>query len=88
MIPPDRENTEATQQVKIAIAFPVVEILALAATKTDIVSNGPQDPNHLLIEMANVHGKTVAFALRKQVSDVVCHLRPLQRAIQIVLPQI
>src|SRR5262249_50883737 len=77
VISPDRENTKAAQKVEIADALPIVQILPLAAAKADIVSNGFEDPNHLLIEMASMHGKTVEFALRKQVSDVVRHLRPL-----------
>src|SRR5262249_41650029 len=82
VISSDRKNAKAAQQVEIADALPIVEILPLAAAKADIVSNGFEDPNHLLIEMARMHGKTVAFALRKQVSDVARHLRPLQRQCQ------
>ena len=52
------------------------EILPLAAAETDIVSDGFEDSNHLLVEMTSVHCKTLAFALCKQICDVAGHVRP------------
>ena len=43
------EDAKAAQQVEIASALSIVEILPLAATKPDIVADRLEDPNHLLV---------------------------------------
>jgi hypothetical protein len=71
----DGEDAEATQQVEIPRAFSVVEVLALAAAEPDVVADRFEDANHLLVEMAAVHGEALAFALRKQTGGVVGGIR-------------
>jgi hypothetical protein len=49
VIASDGEDAEAAQQVEIARAFSVVEVLASAATKPDVVADRLEDANHLLV---------------------------------------
>ncbi len=52
MVPADAEHPEAAEEIEIARSGPVIEILADAAREADIVADGPEHPNHLLIKVA------------------------------------
>src|SRR5215204_2486638 len=73
MIAPNGEHPEAAQQIQIAAALTVIEILPRAAAKADIVSDRLEYPHHLLVEMAAMHRETLGFALCEQCGDIVCH---------------
>jgi hypothetical protein len=75
MIAPDRENAEAAEQIEIAAAVTVVELLPLPFAEADVVADRPQNPHHLFIEMAAVQPVTVSLAFGKQPGDVVPHAR-------------
>ena len=49
MIAADAEHAEAAQKVEIARSRPVIEILAGAPPEADVITDGPEHPDHLLI---------------------------------------
>ena len=71
MIAADAEHAETAQQIEIARPGPVIEILADAAPKADVVADGPQHPDHLLIQEAVMKLETTTFVLFKNSRNVV-----------------
>ena len=69
----DREDAEAAQQIEIALAIPIVEVLPASLAKPHIISDGPQHPDHLLIETARVQAKAFRFVGVEQGCDVDSH---------------
>src|SRR5205807_5584046 len=61
MVAPDREYSKAAQQVEIALALAVVEILAASLAKADVIPDGLENANHLLVEATSVQVKAVGF---------------------------
>ena len=61
MIAAEREHAEAAQQIEIALALAVVEVLPLPLAKSDIIADGPQHADHLLIETARMQAKALGF---------------------------
>ena len=72
MIAADGENAEAAQQIEIARAVAVVEILACAAAEPHVIADGAQHPDHLLVEMAAVHVIAVGLAARRTIAAMPC----------------
>ena len=70
MIAPDRENAEAAQEVEIAHIIAVKEILALTFLETNVVADGFEYADELLIEMACMHGAALRLALHKHLGNV------------------
>src|SRR5262245_40774648 len=54
VVAPNPEHAKSAHEIKIASLVAIVEILALAATKADIISDGAEDFDHLRIEVASV----------------------------------
>src|SRR6516164_5846794 len=75
VVAPDSEDAVAAQQIKVAHTVPIVEILASAATKADVVAYSLQDPDHLLVEMATMDRKAAALVLLEQSCDVASRSR-------------
>jgi hypothetical protein len=65
MIAAKRENAEAAQQIEITIAVTVKEILPLSALKTDVIADGFQNPDELLVEVSGVQSVALELAVRK-----------------------
>src|SRR5215470_15955859 len=75
MIAPYAEYPEAAQQIEIASALAIVEILPRATTPADIVADRAEDLHHLLIEMANMHRIAVTLMPREELCHIVIHVR-------------
>jgi hypothetical protein len=54
----------------------IVEILAFTAAKADIVADSLKDTNHLLVEMASVHGEALTLTLGKEIGRIPGHVPP------------
>src|SRR5437016_7728654 len=76
MIAPERKYAPAAEQVDILVSAPIIEILALSADEADIVSDGPQDPDHLLVQELAVQGIALGFVVGEEVGNVQIHGRP------------
>ncbi len=79
MIAPDGEHAVSAQEIEIFVALAVEQILSGAAAEADIISNRPQHPDHLLVEMARMRLIAVGFILRVEVRNV--DVRALERAV-------
>ena len=71
MVAPDAEHAEAAQQVEIARARGIEQILTGAAAELDVIADRAQHADHLLVEMAAVHVIAVGLALGEQRGDAV-----------------
>ena len=47
MIAAEREHPEATEKIEVFLAVTVIKVLPAAPAKTDVVSDRPQQANHL-----------------------------------------
>ena len=70
MVAADGEHAIAAQQVEIALSFAVVEILAASLAKADIIPDGPQHSDHLLVEMAGMQIKAFGFVGVEQACNI------------------
>jgi hypothetical protein len=61
MITPDSEDSKTTQQVEITVAVSIIEILAFASAKANVATDRPEDPHHLLVEMAPMYCVMIMF---------------------------
>ena len=61
MIAADREYAIAAQEVEVADSIAVIQVLPASPAKTDIVPDGPQHTDHLLVEAAGVEAETLGF---------------------------
>ena len=87
MVAADAEDAEAAQQIEIARARGIEQILTRAAAELDVIADGPQHADHLLVEMAAVHVIAVGLPLGEHRGDalgrhalnrdVVGHARPV-----------
>jgi hypothetical protein len=73
MIAAEREDAEAAQQVEIAIARSVEQILAFAGCKAHVEADGLEDPDHLLVQMLPVQGVSLRLPRCEQRCDIVVH---------------
>ena len=70
----ERENPEAAQKIEIFGALAIVEVLPAAAYEPDVVADGPQDPDHLLVQKALVQREALSLALGIKSWDVQRHV--------------
>src|SRR3981081_198502 len=63
MIASDRKHPISAQKIEVLGTGAIVQILSRTAAKTHIVTDGPQNPHHLLVEMARMHLIAVGFVL-------------------------
>ena len=70
MVPPDGKNAKSAQQIEIAIAGAVVEVLALALLEADIVADGLEDADELLIQVARMQRAALRLALGEHLGNV------------------
>ncbi len=70
MVASDREHTETAQEVEIAHPVAVIEILRLPLLETNVVADGFEYADKLLIEMARMHGASLRLALYKHLGNV------------------
>jgi hypothetical protein len=82
MVSADAEYAKTAQQVEITSTRTVEQILALAAAKADVISDGAQHANHHLVQVAGVKSVALGFSLRKQRRDVERRVCRLGRSIE------
>ena len=70
VIAADRKYTKPAQEIEIAHAFAVEEVLALPLLETHIVADCLEDADQLLVEMARVHGTALRLALYEHLGNV------------------
>ena len=70
MVAADRENAESRQQIEIARAIAIEQILPYAALEPDIVANGFQHLHELLVQVPRMHAAALPFACDKHLGNV------------------
>src|SRR5262249_54378130 len=70
MVAPDREHAETAEEIKIACAVAIVEILPLPLLEADIVADGLEHPNKLLVQVTRMQGAALRLAIREKLSYV------------------
>jgi hypothetical protein len=70
MIASDREDAKPAQEVEITRPIAVIEILPLALLETNVVADGLEHADELLVEMARMHGAALRLALHKHLGNV------------------
>ncbi len=95
MIAADSKNAPSAEEVKIAVAGAIEQILALASTKADVEAERLHHPHHHLVQMLGVQAIAFRFPLGQHGANVeapaapvrfhlvnlrVCHIRRLVRA--------
>jgi predicted molibdopterin-dependent oxidoreductase YjgC len=58
---PDRVLYPLKRTVEITVAVSIIEILALATAKANVVTDCFEDPHHLLVEMATMYCVMIMF---------------------------
>ena len=64
MIAANRKGAETAQQIEITFAIAVIEIRPFGAAEADVIADGSQHADHLIIEVPAVERVSVAFAAR------------------------
>ena len=70
MVAAEREYAKAAEQVEIARAITVVEVLTGALLEADVVADGFEDADELLVEMPGVHRTALRFARREHLGEI------------------
>src|ERR1700730_5894438 len=82
MIASDREYPISAQKIEVLGARAIVQVLSGAAAKAHVVTDGPQNPHHLLIEMARMHLIAVGVVLGVELSRIQARGGIARHAIQ------
>jgi hypothetical protein len=83
MITPDREHAKAGQQIEIARTLAVVEILPLPLLEADIVANGLENPNELLVQIPIMQRAPLGLTVREQLRHVwIWTIHPLHTSVE------
>src|SRR5262249_6161992 len=77
MVAADREDAEPAEQVEIARAGAVVEILTGAAAEADVVADGPEHSYHLLVEKPAMHRPALVLARGEQAGHLIVGRHPI-----------
>ena len=70
MIAADAEHAPAGEQVEVAVALAVEEILPLPRAEADVVADRLQHPHHLLVHVRGVQRVALRLALGENGPDV------------------
>ena len=70
MAPTEREDAEPREKVEVSPAVTIEQVLALALLEPDIVSDGLENPDQLLIQVAGMHRTALRLALHKHLGNV------------------
>jgi len=70
VIAPEREHPETAQQIEILPVLAVVEVLAASLAKANIIADGLENADHLLVEAALVQAEAIGFMGLEQRSNV------------------
>lgn len=65
VIAPDREDAPAAQEVEVSLAVPVFEVLPACPLVCLVEADGPEHPDHLLVEGAHAGYSAPTHAQRK-----------------------
>ena len=83
MVAPDRKHAKAAQQVEIARAIAIVEVLPLPLLEADIVADGLENPNELLVQMPIMHGAALGLTVREHLGHVwIWAVHPLHTSVE------
>src|ERR1700737_2736452 len=77
MIAADSKNAPSAEEVKIAVAGAIEEILALASTKADVEAERLHHPHHHLVQMLGVQAIALRFPLGQHGADVEAPAAPV-----------
>src|SRR5437016_1291121 len=70
MIAADSKNAPSAEEVKVAVAGTIEQILALASTKADVEAECLQHAHHHLVQVLRVQAITLRFPLGQHGADV------------------
>ena len=70
MVTTDREHAESAEQVEVAAALAVVQILPGAAAEACVVADRLENPHQLAVEVPAMHGIALGFPLIEQSGQV------------------
>src|ERR1700674_4478118 len=73
MIAADREHAPTAQEIEVAVAVLVEQVLTAPGTEADIEADGFQHADHLSIEMARMQRVALVFPLGEQRRGVQGH---------------
>src|SRR6202023_2769289 len=77
MIAADPKNAPSAEEVEIAIAGAIEQILALASTKADVEAERLQHAHHHLVQMLRVQAIALRFPLGQHGADVEAPAAPV-----------
>src|ERR1700736_6180540 len=77
MIAADSKNAPSAEEVEIAVAGAIEQILALAGAKADIEAERLHHPHHHLVQMLGVQAIALRFPLREHGADVEAPAAPV-----------
>src|SRR6266404_1784606 len=70
MVAAEREHAKAAQQIEIAHLLPVIEILPASLAKSDVIPDGLENADHLLVEATFVEVEASGFVGLEQRTNV------------------
>src|ERR1700680_183138 len=73
MIAADREHAPSAQEIEVALAVLVEQVLTPPGTEANIEADGLEHADHLRIEMARMQGVALGFPLGEQRRGVQGH---------------
>lgn len=83
MIAPDRKHAKAGQQVEIACPLAIVEVLSLPLLEADIVADGLENPDELLVQVPIMQGAALGLTVREQLGHVwIWTVHPLHTSVE------
>ena len=83
MVAPDREHAKAGQQVEIARAVAIVEVLPLPLLEADIVADSLENPDELLVQIPIMQGAALGLTVREQLRHVwIWTVHPLHTSLE------
>src|ERR1700730_1019417 len=77
MIAADPKNAPSAEEVEIAVAGAIEQILALASTKADVEAERLQHAHHHLVQMLRVQAIALRFPLGQHGADVEAPAAPV-----------
>src|ERR1700730_13100413 len=77
MIAADSKNSPSAEEVKIAVAGAIEQILALASTQADVEAERLHHPHHHFVQMLGVQAIALRFPLGQHGADVEAPAAPV-----------
>src|SRR5580704_3477403 len=77
MIAADSKNASSAEEVKVAVAGAIEQILALAGAKADVEAERLHHPHHHLVQMLRMQAIAFRFPLGQHGADVKAPAAPV-----------